>query len=405
MHILLISSELPPDPGSGGIGTYVHHLAPALAARGHEVTVLSKAFDSGDTDEVTSDGVRVLRLVTREAPAGFWQAPFRSDHATAAKPFYDRAFTVATAFEQIPGLAEADMIESPEWAGEAALLRLVTDRPYSVRFHTPARLVFAWNGAGVSDTFVEALHNLERVAVENALGFTSPSRWMIPEVERVFAMPGGQIDAIPNPLRPDRPDQRVTPAVPTVLYLGRLEARKGILEAAPAMARVMTSVPDAIWRLAGSDTQSGPGGRLISQELISLLPAGVRDRVELLGGLDRAGVNRELASATAVLLPSRHENFPYACLEAMAAGAPVIASDRGGMAEMIEHDSSGVLVNPDQPDDIADALYRVLLQPMFAEQLSRNAMEAVGSRFAPDIVASQLEEHYRSLTSSVVVTA
>jgi len=105
--------------------------------------------------------VTVLRLVTREVPAGFCQAPFRSDHAIAAKPFYDRGFTVATAFEQVSGVAEADIIESPEWAEEAALLRLVTDTPYSVRFHTPARLIFAWNGAGVSDTFVEALHNLE----------------------------------------------------------------------------------------------------------------------------------------------------------------------------------------------------------------------------------------------------
>ena len=398
LKILFISSEFPPETGFGGIGTYVAHLAPALAARGHAVTVLSRSLGPTDTDVVV-DGVRLRRVVTRDAPADVWQGPFSPRVAGLAKEHYDRAFTVALALQEDPELADVDVIEAPDWAGEAALVRLVRpDTPYVVKFHTPAKLVFAWNGAGVTGGFVDALHTLERVAVENALGFTCPSRWMIPEVERVFGLPKGHVEAIANPFVPAVTPPRAPSR--SVLYVGRLEARKGVIEAVAPMSRVLRSLPDVRWRLAGADTRSGPGGQSMREALIARIPVDLRDRVDFLGALGRDALGAELASAAAVLLPSRHENFPYACLEAMAAGAAVVGSQHGGMAEMITAARTGLLIDPGRPETIVDALLRVLEQPLFAEALGREAQRAVQERYRPDVIAPVVEDHYRRVIAS-----
>jgi glycosyltransferase involved in cell wall biosynthesis len=379
----------------------VAHLAPALAARGHQVTVLSRSLGETDTD-VTVKGVRVVRVRNRSAPPDLWQDPFNPRQAAQAREYYDRAYTVALALESDKSLA-ADIIEAPDWGGEAALVRLVCPNvPYVVKFHTPAKLVFAWNGAGVSGDFVESLHALERVAVRNALGFTSPSRWLVPEVEKLFELPSNLVEAIPNPFVPEAAQNRQPSR--NVLYVGRLEARKGVMEAVAPMVRVLRSLPDVRWRLAGADTASGPGGVSMKRALLDRIPADLHHRVDILGSLGREQLSVELASAGAVLLPSRKENFPYACLEAMAAGAPVIGSRNGGMGEMIASGRTGLLVDPTEPDAVFDAALRVLEQPLFAEALSGAAQTSVLECYRPEVIAPQVEHHYQKVIAQAQST-
>lgn len=402
MKILFLSSEFPPETGFGGIGTYVAHLAPALAARGHAVTVLSRTLGKADTEQRV-DGVRVVRVADREAPADVWQAPFDARQARLAKSHYDRAFTVALALQEDAALADVDVIEAADWAGEAALVRaMLPDVPYVVKFHTPAKLVFAWNESGVSPAFVDALHALESIAVRNASGFTCPSRWMIPACEETFELPPGHVQAIPNPYRAGAAAARVAAPERRVLYAGRLEARKGVVEAVAPMVRVLRALPDVHWRLAGADTTSAPGGGSMRDALAARLPDDVRARVHFLGALDRAALTAELAAANAVLLPSRHENFPYACLEALAAGAAVVASRNGGMSEMIEHGRTGLLVDPRDASGVVEALLRALEQPFFAEELGRAAAASVRERYAPDVVAPLVEAHYARVIAAAV---
>jgi glycosyltransferase involved in cell wall biosynthesis len=405
LKILFISSEFPPETGFGGIGTYVAHLAPALAARGHAVTVLSRTLGTQDTT-AHHDGVRIVRVADRPAPAGVWHDPFDPRAAKLARAHYDRAFTVAVAIEEDSTLADVDVIEAADWAGEAALVRaMLPDVPYVVKFHTPAKLVFGWNESSVPPAFVDALHALESIAVRNAAGFTCPSRWMIESCERVFGLPTGHVRAIPNPFASSVPVPRRDPLGASerrVLYVGRLEARKGLLEAVAPMCRVMRALPDVHWRLAGADTNSAANGGSMRAALLARIPEDLRPRVHCLGALDRAALAGELATATCVLLPSRHENFPYACLEAMVAGAAVVASRNGGMAEMIASERTGILVDPADSGSIADALLRVLEQPFFAEALGRAAASAVHERYRPDVIAPLVEAHYAEIIASQV---
>jgi glycosyltransferase involved in cell wall biosynthesis len=180
-----------------------------------------------------------------------------------------------------------------------------------------------------------------------------------------------------------------------VLYVGRLEARKGILEAVEPVVRLLRCMPDLRWRLAGADTLSGPGGGSMKAALEARIPMDLRPRVEFLGSLGRERLAEEFARAGVVLLPSRQENFPYACLEAMAAGAPVVGSKRGGMTEMIADGHNGLLVDPAAPGEIFDALLRILEQPFFADGIGRAARKSVAAHFHPEVIAPLVETHYR----------
>ena len=404
MRILLVSSEYPPETGSGGIGTYVKTLAPALADLGHQVTVLTRAANGGDRVIQERERLRVLRIADVEPPAGFWQSPFSSARASLAAEHYRRAYTVAVTLMMREDLGEFDIVEAPDWAGEGALLSLsLPDVPYVVKFHTPAQLVFGWNDPSVGPDFVDALHDLEAVGVANASAWSCPSAWMGAACEQLFGLPADSVRALPNPFDPERlgvlEDKPSDAPQPEILYLGRLETRKGVLDVVPALSRVLHAVPEATFRLIGSDTCSAPGGQSVQETLLSLFPEPMRPRVVFDGHVAREDIAEALRRASAVLLPSRQENFPYTCLEAMAAGAAVVASRHGGMAEMIETNRSGVLVDPENSDQVSETLLRLLLQPEVARRLGQAARERVLA-YAPRAMAEQHVAFYREITQS-----
>ncbi len=399
LRILLVSSEYPPETGSGGIGTYTATLAPALASLGQRVTVLSRAPDARDAC-CEQDGVRLVRLADLEPPPDFWRAPFSPEQAARAPEHYRRAYTVAVALMLREDLADFDVIEAPEWAGEGALLRVAApETPAVLKFHTPARLVFGWNGAAGAD-FVEALHVLEAAGVRNASAWSCPSRWMGAACEKLFGLPAGVVRHLPNPFDAAAFAPTPGPRSPReVLYLGRLEARKGVLDVAPAMLRVLDALPDATWSLAGADTDSAPGGGSVQQALRASLPARLHGRLRFLGHLAPEAARAALSRAGAVLLPSRRENFPYTCLEAMAAGAAVVGSLHGGMREMIEPGRTGLLVDPADPEAVCEALFRVLLQPRLARGLGAAARRQVAAAYDPLHLAARHLAFYRQVVA------
>jgi glycogen(starch) synthase len=78
-----------------------------------------------------------------------------------------------------------------------------------------------------------------------------------------------------------------------------------------------------------------------------------------------------------VLLPSLFESFSYTCAEAMAAGKAVIGSDNAGMADLIENNKNGVLINPYKHKEIIDALQKLINHNQYRYQLSINARESI----------------------------
>ena len=106
-----------------------------------------------------------------------------------------------------------------------------------------------------------------------------------------------------------------------------------------------------------------------------------------------------LLTADVFVLPSLHESSPNALIEAMGIGMPCIASDVGGIVDLIEDEKDGIRVPPRDPTALASALHRVLTEPDFASELGRNARATVQLKFDSAVSIQKLEEIYIGVIS------
>jgi glycosyltransferase involved in cell wall biosynthesis len=180
------------------------------------------------------------------------------------------------------------------------------------------------------------------------------------------------------------PSASLATELPAVLCVANFRPYKGHRYLLEAIARLRTQGLSCTLMLAGD----GPG-RLGLEKLAERLGLDVR----FLGV--RTDVQRLLARADAVVLPSLHEGMSNAVMEAMAAGRPVIATDVGGTGELLR--GRGVLVPPADPDALAGGLRQVLTDPLFAERLGREARAWSQAHLRVDPMVDQHIRIYRNL--------
>ena len=171
-----------------------------------------------------------------------------------------------------------------------------------------------------------------------------------------------------------------------VLYFGRLIEEKGVdqlLNAAGMLPRIKV-------RIVGD----GPG----DEALISQAAAAGLSNVEFCGPLWGAAMEEALARARVVVVPSMwHENSPYTILQAFAAGKPVIGSDRGGIPEMIDHGTRGLVYAAESPVMLAEALTRLWSDPTLCRRMGRAAQEYVASEYGADNFMRSLMAAYETV--------
>lgn len=162
---------------------------------------------------------------------------------------------------------------------------------------------------------------------------------------------------------------------PIVGALSTISPIKGQDVLLRAFAKVKAKVPKARLVLAGKVHDPDYHRRLL--RLIGRL--GLGGAVDFPGFADPAGM---LAKLDVFVLPSRTEGSPRALLEAMAAGRPIVATKVGGVPEIVEDGSSGLLVEPDDPEGMASAILRLLESPRLARLLGEGARRRAEERFS-----------------------
>ncbi len=128
----------------------------------------------------------------------------------------------------------------------------------------------------------------------------------------------------------------------------------------------------------------------------------VRERswCEHIGYLNREQLKVRLKTAAFLALPTREDNCPMVVLEAMAAGVPVLASAIGGVPDLIEHEVTGLLCDPDKPETFRAAVARLLEDRPLAERLAEEAKKRARQRFHPLVVAKQHVDIYREIIAA-----
>jgi len=208
---------------------------------------------------------------------------------------------------------------------------------------------------------------------------------------RAFA-PKARVAVVPNSvaLPPPAPPGSEIPG--RILFLGRIEASKGVFELLAAGAALARSVPTLRLVFAGEGDLAGLRHR--ASEL------GIAERIECPGWLEAAGRDAELAKASVFCLPSHAEGLPMAMLEAMACGRAVVATNVGGIPETLRDGENGLLVPARDDRALAAALAALLENGALRARLALGARATIEQHYSTEVVCGQLSAIYRELAGT-----
>ena len=176
-----------------------------------------------------------------------------------------------------------------------------------------------------------------------------------------------------------------------ILYAGRLSSEKGVDVLIDAAALLP----------AGIDVTIAGDGPDLAALRARAEAAGVTDRVRFAGRLPSGELHDLMRSSAVVVAPSRwYENQPMVVLEAFGCARPVVASDLGGMPELVDHGVSGLLVEHDNPDALAKALIELAADPVRAHEMGVAAHRSAVDRFAIDRHLERLDQAYSTAAIS-----
>jgi glycosyltransferase involved in cell wall biosynthesis len=207
---------------------------------------------------------------------------------------------------------------------------------------------------------------------------------------RGFA-PRARVTVVPNSV-PLPAEASLQPEPGRILFLGRLEAAKGVFELLAAGARLADRFPDLRLVFGGEGDAEA-----LRQRAFEL---GIGGRIELLGWVGPRQRDEQLARASVFCLPSHAEGLPMSMLEAMAAGRAVVASDVGGIPETIVDGDNGLLAPPSDEAALAAALGRVLGDETLRARLACNARMTIEQHYSTEVVCGQLSALYRELAGT-----
>jgi glycosyltransferase involved in cell wall biosynthesis len=351
MKIGFFCNEYPPRP-HGGIGTFVHVIATALAQAGHVVTVVEWGERASETHH---EGVRIVTLPQSDTPRIAW------------------LINRLRLWRWLRGEARArriEIFEIPEYQGPLPFP--LAGCPVVVRLHLSESHIRSIMGGSRGKAYW-----LEKATLFWHRRWIGVSRYILDETRRFFGLEPRAAAVIYNPA-PAIHLGRI-PRVPVlpqryIVYVGSVSERKGALLLAEAMQSLFDQHPDIRLVYVGPETEYR--GKPISVAIRARLGEHAA-RVIITGRVPHDEALAWIRGATALVLVSKVEAFPIVPLEAMTLGVPVILADIAPGPELVEHEVSGLLVHPDSKDKLTQAIRRVLDDPQAAQRMAAAGQKKV----------------------------
>ncbi len=361
MKIWFLTNEYPPFYG-GGIATYVQTCARMLAEAGHQVTVFVN--DQKMPALELNGKLRIIRVLMNGALESL---NFSLNY------FYELADILAKAvIEQIKiDGAAPDIIESQDSMGIAYYLlqkKLLSTGflehiPIVVHLHTPLFEVARANRQNRFNFNNYFMFFREKSSILSAGSLICPSNFLKKQLESI--LPVKKVEVMPLPLPYfDRalPASEDVPPKNDLLFFGRLEYRKGIVQFIEQAAQLWEAGQNFSLTVVGKDMLFEPKRKFLGQELRQTYQKHVTaGRLQFIDQLSPPDLYKLILGSKIVLIPSTYENFPYSCVEAMALGKPILCSAGGGQAEMVGTDGScGMVFDWSITDDLKIKLQAML---------------------------------------------
>jgi len=370
LRIVQLITEMAP----AGAERVVHDLAIGLTTKGHQVCVATLLDDPGAPETLTDDlarrGVAVTRLRMR------------------SKRDLLRLSALAALLRQ----SSPDILHTHLWhadlAAKALLPAIWRRRPVLLStVHIADRRPVRWRFA--IDRLTQPLVDQVASVSPSVMNFYRRRAGIAPR--KCVVVPNG-IDLTAYDALPDRRHARarwVSASVePVIGTIARLDPQKGLPVLLHAFSILARRRPQAALLVAGT----GPEREALERLAVRL---GIADRVQMLGF--QRDVRPVLAALDVFVLPSRWEGFGLATLEAMAAGLPVVVTDVPGSRDLVQHEQTGLVVPPNDPRALAQAVARCLSQADLSAQLSQRARVAAAN-FSVQKMVERYEQLYLGLT-------
>jgi hypothetical protein len=401
LRIALVSEHASPlaalgGTDSGGQNVYVAHVARALAAKGHEVDVLTRRDAAHLPASVdVCRGVRVLHVDAGppEPVAKEQLLPYMAEFGSCALQLFRHSVPY--------DVVHANFFMS---ALVGLRLRAVLAVPLVVTFH--ALGLIRREHQGDADGFPperiaiehRVVHEADRIVAECPQDQADLVRAYGAEASRLSMVPCG-VDL--HEFKPgSRADARSALGLSNdefiVLQLGRMVPRKGVDNVIEAMAHLGHGRPARLLVVGGNSAEPDDGQTPEIQRLRRWAQQlGVASRVDFVGQRQRDALRNYYLAADAFVSTPWYEPFGITPLEAMACGTPVVGSDVGGIRYSVADGVTGYLVPPRAPQLLAQRLDELRANPALAAAMGRAGVHRVRSRFTWDRVATDLLAVYR----------
>lgn len=404
MRICFLTSEYALEPPFGGIATYTRDAAQWLSNHGHRVHVVlpsrTDPYNTTDDQGVQFHRVppgrirprRLLRIASRAPGLAFLY------EAYAAWDLVENSRGAWRATRSIDQDESLDLIEVADYSGLGfwGLVRARRPAPILVRGHGILTLALPEQRAHLGAAFQ---HALERFTARHADFVLTNSRYMAETYREVFGVPGSQVGVHSLPFS-DPPHRAIEYDVrqatgwaeddPIVLFVGRLEKRKGIDILLKALIEAHRQAPALKAVLLGELTDCP---RSLYEEFM----ARAGDWVYHPGAVDSSVVRSIMLQSNLLVLPSRSEPLGRVLIEAELTGLPVVGTRVGGIPEALVAGRTGLLVDPEDVDGVSEAIICLLQRPELRAEMGREALRWASEQFDVSSVMSKQVEVYRAL--------
>jgi glycosyltransferase involved in cell wall biosynthesis len=396
LRVVYFSPSWPPARAANGIVSYTAAIREGLAARGVESRVVSaevppeaRSADVVDVVDTPPPPSLARRLLARARPA------------LAAS--LEAAREIETSLRALQRSWPFDLFEVEESWGIGARAARQPGFATVVRLHGPWFLNGAAGGARRDRAFAER-DARERRVLRAAGAVSAPAQDVLERTRRHFGLPLAGAGVVPNPTRDVAPPLRWSPRPgepPRILFVGRFDRHKGGDLVIDAFRELAGELPRAELLFVGPDRGcADERGRssTLEEYLADRVPdAAVRARVRRLGALPAEEVAALRSRASALVVASRYEVFGMTAAEALAAGAPLVAAQVGGLAEMLRDGENALTFAAGDAAALARRLRELLASPELAARLGAAGRRLFEARYAPAAVARETVAFYEEV--------
>lgn len=396
MNILFVSSEFPLDhnQATGGIGTYLLNLTKGLINQGHKVTIITKGYGVNKHKGVSvifcNFGVTFIERVKK----------------TLSLPLFKRfldfiEYPILFSLEsfikinQLSKGQKIDIIEGNDFGGELFFYLLLSKKRPSVvlRLHTPSFVIQKFNQESLT-SFYRFMKFLEIYCLKKADALYSPTRSLANIVSKEIDRPIKTI--IPYPFTPLYSFSKVKRLSNIVLYVGKLQPKKGVFILAQAIPKVLNQFTEIKFIFVGPDTIVN--GKSVKKELQYIFKRKkVIKNITFKDEVNKKELYKLYRLAIITVIPSLWENFPNVCLETISQGSIVVASRVGGLPEIITDKKNGVLFSPGNSDELSKVIIGLFKNKYLREKITVYLKTDFKKRFNFMKIIGMTENYYISL--------